>query len=500
MNRLGIFALAVLLAAILPARPSLADNARVISISEALHLALQNNATLRTTFLQEARAIEQVTIAEGIRPFTLQVDGGYTHSSNPALTTNDVLQYGGQDGVELGAQLQKTFAFGTSTALRVEGSWDKAKTFLSYQDDVDPSRSMFGLTARLSVTQPLLRGFGTRIGEASLRTARYSQDASAHEARLAASRLARDVQSAYWDAWYAGQALDIDRRSRDIAAAQVAETQARVDAGSVAPVDLLSFRTRLATLDETVAVAEADLARMTSALAATLGIIDQSTHVMADPAQQPPVPPADPARAEAEALASRESPEILRAEVQVTLAEDQALIAGEDLRHRLDLVGWVQAQAIGARAAPAMVPQFGNEGAYSGYVGFVWEWPLASARQVSEHTSARLSVEIAREQLRAAREGLTADVVAALQNLASARRKQELAAGTLMIAQESADAERERLRLGSTIFASLRDAEEAVREASLRAAKAQVDLAKARLELDHLTGQLLARIAPMLTP
>ena len=70
----------------------------------------------------------------------------------------------------------------------------------------------------------------------------------------------------------------------------------------------------------------------------------------------------------------------------------------------------------------------------------------------------------------------------------------------LMIAQESADAERERLRLGSTIFASLRDAEEAVREASLRAAKAQVDLAKARLELDHLTGQLLARIAPMLTP
>jgi len=479
--------------------PSQADTTQKIRVQDALRLALEKNAEFRTAMLQEELAAAQVTIEDGLYPFVLQVDGGYTHTSTPGLTADSALQFSKADNLSLGTELRKTLPIGTTATLRLEGSRQDTEGTATGLDAAGMPNPTYGVSAKLSITQPLLRGAGNTVGLASLRQARNSQTVAQKSAQLSASKLARDVQQAYWELWYSRQALEIDRRARDIAASQVQETQDRVQRGAAAPNDLLSFQTRLATLDETVATAETTYEQMASKLAATLGVIDSTWKIEPDLTQEPPVPSADPSLASVEPQAISQAPELLQATAEVALAEDKVLIAGEDMRQRLDLTGWVEAQTLGDSKAPPALSHFGHESALSGYVGLIYEWPFGCARKASELAAARISVEIARKQLQAAQDQVKADLAGALDNLAGTRRRLALAETTLGIAERSAAAERERLRAGSSIFTSVRDAEEAVREASLRSVRARVDLTTARLDLDHLTGNLLSSIASMLS-
>jgi outer membrane protein TolC len=84
-----------------------------------------------------------------------------------------------------------------------------------------------------------------------------------------------------------------------------------------------------------------------------------------------------------------------------------------------------------------------------------------------------------------------ADVAVALEKCASARKRLALSGQTLEVTRKLAEAERSRHALGASIWLQVRDAEEAEREAEHRLVRARVDFALARIELDHLTGELL---------
>ncbi len=88
----------------------------------------------------------------------------------------------------------------------------------------------------------------------------------------------------------------------------------------------------------------------------------------------------------------------------------------------------------------------------------------------------------------------------AIEKCASGRQRLALAEQTFAVAQKLAEAERQRYALGASIFIQVRDAEEAERGAELRTVRARIDLAEAEIELDHLTGALLARLGTLPAP
>ena len=137
--------------------------------------------------------------------------------------------------------------------------------------------------------------------------------------------------------------------------------------------------------------------------------------------------------------------------------------------------------------------QFGDGEAYSAYVGLLYELPLDDTRKDAQRASARLDVDIANQQLLAARDSVKAEVLTVVERIASARTRLELAQRTLEVARRQAEAERDRYELGAAIFVLVREADDAVREARLRTTRARVDLIQAQLELDHLTGKLIER-------
>jgi outer membrane protein TolC len=476
------------------------DSVRVIRSGDVIDVTMKHNPSLQAAVIQEQIAAEAIRAAEGLYPFIFSADTGYTHMSTPMGSS----LYRVQDSYALGGNITKTFSVGTAVDLRLEGQWyqiDNPATGSSNAPTGTGSTSAandspnFGIDARLSLTQPLLRGFGNRVGLADLRQAEKEKTAAEKSTDAAASNAARDVLLAYWDLWLALKTVEINERSRDVARQQLEETKQRVASGDAAPVDELSYQTRLASLMEAVIVSKAEVKSRQVALAEKTGAIEDNTLLSADIGESLPdmrevMPLNDIVR---ESL--KESPSIQEAFTQVQIAEERLKVAGESMRQRLDLIGWIEAATLAENDATAMVADFGNGGAYSGYIGLAYELPLDDRKKQGERAQARLAVQVATRQLQGAKNAVQSDAARTFQALAAAKERLAMAEETLRLAQAQAEAERERYRLGASIFTAVRDAEETVRGAELRVVGARIDIVQSEIEIDNLTGVLLKRLA-----
>jgi outer membrane protein TolC len=483
-----------------PAVAQQAPGPRRIGSGEALRLALKRNPELRAALDELERSAQDVRAEEGLYPFVLQLDGGYTHASNPSLSSQGGVNFRANDTARGGAELRKTLPEGTSAALRLEGSRSASKGPSWDPSGADRLGPGYGLSTRLEVTQPLLRGAGASIGEAGLRQAIKAQEVARRKLRRSTSQMIEQVLSTYWELWYAERALEIDIKARDLARSQLEEIQARVEAGGAAPVEVLPFETRLASLQEAIVAAETERARLGVELGRLLGTPEPGGRLATDGAEQPPVPAGDPALGEVLKRAVNGSPEVLELAAALALSQERAEVAADELRPRLDLQGWVQAQTLGDDELGPVFEQYGQTEAYSAYLGLLYELPLDDRRRQARRAAAALDVEINREQLIAARNRVTADVRSAVETLLSARKRVAFARQTLEAAEKQARAERERHDFGAAIYVQVREAEEAVREAGLRVERARVDLVQADIALQGLTGELAAVAEKSETP
>jgi outer membrane protein len=467
------------------------ETTRTVRSDEVLRVTMAHNPAFKAAALSETRAEMSIVTSEGLYPFVFDADGGYTHSSSPLGSS----LYSGRDEISLGAGISKTFSVGTTADFHLAGTWYALDTPASQtMVNGETDNSNFGLSARFTVTQPLLRGFGNRVGLSSLRQARKAKTIAEKTVDQTASLLAREVLNAYWDLWLSKRTLEINIRSRDVAKAQLAETELRVSSGDAAPVEKLSYQTRLASLEETVIESEAEVRRLQVALAAKAGTIDTHLHLLPDTEEPLPETTTPPPLSALLEQALETSPLVQRASVAVEAAEERLQVAGETMRQRLDLTGWIEARTFTEDQFSPVVTDFGEGRAYSGYIGVTYELPLDDRKRTGERAEARIDVQTAAEELRSAEQDIRRDLATAHNTRTTAEKRLAMAEETLALAQAQAEAEQSRYRLGAAIFTSVRDAEETVREAELRLTRAQVDIVKAQIELEHLTGALLPRV------
>jgi outer membrane protein TolC len=458
--------------------------------------AFSRNPTLAASLseLHRAQLLEQAE--EHRHSFVLGLDAAATRTRSPNLgptgvTTPESTNYTG------GVDLSRHTAIGTDLKLRLEG-WRQTNqsTFLN-NTTTPPSLLTFGLgpaygtTVKFSLTQPLLRGAGRDVYYAELDAARASR-ASALSARdQSASQLLLDVLTAYWELSYATRSVEIQLRSLELASAQRDEAALRVKTGSVAPVDVLSFETTIATIEEDLASARAEAEKQLTELARLVGDPDVALGGSVDTSSALPEP--GPPAADVKRRALTASFELAQQRAAVELASVQARTADEGYRPKLDIDAYVQAQGLGNRSLGPAYDQLSGLGAVSAHVGLTYQAPLDGTQRNRERERARMAIETAKYRLAAIEQRLSADVDKALAREASSRKRVTLADATLAIAKQQLVAETERFRTGSATALQVREAEKTVRSAELRASRARADWIEASLTLEHLSGRLLER-------
>jgi outer membrane protein TolC len=396
--------------------------------------------------------------------------------------------------------VSKTLPYGTAFGLDLTGQRSIRTSSTGTTDTLNaqPTGANYSAAARLWISQPFLRGAGKDVGEAGLRQARLNRTAAVLEAQQTASELLQNALLAYWELWYGDESVRINQASRDLAVEQERQVLEKVASGAVAKSESLSYRTRHAELEESVVSSTTDRLARSITLAQALGQPERAGSELRAggplPAEVEPTPSA--ARAIDEALSN--SFQLKQLEVQMALATDQAKIAGDSLRPRLNAEAYLQAQGLGYREVPPAFEQIGRLQGLSAHVGLTFETSLTDTRREAQIQSAQLAVHIGAKQIEATRQQLRAQIMTSIANREAALSKFKYAQETERIAREQTEAEQARFAAGASVALEVRQAEDSWSQAQFRLQRAKVDLVEADIKLLHLRGRLLDRYTAVL--
>jgi len=227
---------------------------REIRLEEAVSLALEKNLDIQVAKLEPQSIDFQIAaFRNSYRPAlgstigmrdqyqlpTSSLNGG-TKVNNGTATYNfglsqNVSKYGGSYTVNW-------------TNSRVETS----NTFSTF----NPS---FQTNLVAAYTQPLLRGFKIDNVRQQLLISTINRDISEDTSRATVAQTLANVRNAYWDLVFAVSAVDVAQRATDLADKLVEDNQARVEVGTLAPLDIVQAQAEAATRRQNLAAAEATL-------------------------------------------------------------------------------------------------------------------------------------------------------------------------------------------------------------------------------------------------
>ncbi len=108
-------------------------------------------------------------------------------------------------------------------------------------------------------------------------------------------------------------------------------------------------------------------------------------------------------------------------------------------------------------------------------------------------SAALLAVRAAEHNLKSVRDRITAEAALSVTNERAASRRVVLAEKTQAVAEKAHAAEKARFELGQSLPIAVQQAEDELRRARLRVARAQVDLVQEQTVVLHLAGKLLSQ-------
>ncbi|HEY0874015.1 MAG TPA: TolC family protein [Vicinamibacterales bacterium] len=220
----------------------------------------------------------------------------------------------------------------------------------------------FNSGLQASFTQPLLRNFRIDNTRASILTNEIGKDIA--ELNLTAQEVSilAQVRNAYWELVYARQAVEAAQQSLDLATKQVADNRARVEIGTMAPIDVVQSQAEEANRRQQLVNAQATLRNNELALKRLIvsGTDDELWRATIVPVDRPTVTaqPIDLEAAVANALSSRID---LTTTVKNLESADIQLQNLENLtKPQLDLVGSLNLAGRAGVSVPLKDPITGN--------------------------------------------------------------------------------------------------------------------------------------------
>jgi len=238
-----------------------------MTLRDAMLMALENNRDIEVERLNVQMTELDLRSANGFYDPTLAASFFYDRRNTPVANP----LAGGSGGGLLTDNL--TGSASISQRLRQQGGLLQA----SFSNDRGTTQNPFNVlnpqftsTLNVSFTQPLWKNRETDQGRRQIRIARKRLDLSDSQFRQRAIEIIAQVQRAYWDLVFARRDQEIKRESVELATTQLKSNERLVDAGSLAPADIISARVELERRNDEAEAAVDAIQRAENALKSLL--------------------------------------------------------------------------------------------------------------------------------------------------------------------------------------------------------------------------------------
>jgi outer membrane protein TolC len=354
-----------------------------------------------------------------------------------------------------------------------------------------------------SYVQPLLRNLRIDGTRAQLRITQINQEMSETTLRATIVRTVANVRNAYWDLVYAIQAAEVAERSLALATKLVEDNQARVEVGTLAPLDVVQAQAEQANRRQAVATTVAAVRTAELALKRLIvnGTEDPYWVATIEPIDRPTysTEALDVAASVRKALASRTDIEQSRKQIQANNISMRNL--SDQRLPALDLTASYGAAGIGGTqfvrppgqlgaAATQIIPSgyadalriLGDLRAPTWNFSLNLNYPIGASTADANLARARVQQQQTLAQQRQLELQIATEVTNAALLVESNRERLQAAQAARDLAERRLDAEQSRFEVGlSTNFfvvqaqRDLRDAQNAELRALLDYRRAQVD-------------------------
>ena len=430
-----------------------------------------------------------------------------TSRTNPSATQLDGGDVTETDTAHFDVTLNRPVKWGGG-ALSVGFDNNRQSTTNAFSSFNPSFRSVFAS----QYTQPLLRGFRVDNIRTQIQVTRINRDISDIDLRQTITTTVADVENAYWELLYSVASVGVQQQTLDLAEQLVRDNRARVEIGTLAPIEVVQSQAEAAARRQTLAQAQQALRTAELSLKRLIvgGTQDELWAAELSPVDQPRLnqPPIDIPGAVNNALGQRT--DLSRANRQQDINQLNVRSLTNNTLPSLDLVGTFQLQGQGGDLlvrdvlggeAGQVIPggyvdalgQLADASFPMWTVGLQMSYPIGTSSEEAALERARLQVRQTEAELRQLELSVATEVTNAALQVQSISERIDAATASRELAEEQLAAEESKFEVGMStnffVVQAQRDLATA-RDAELRAI---LDYQKALVEFERLQQTSLSR-------
>ena len=477
-----LFCAAPLVALASPGKSASATTPQTIHLTlpKAIQLAIENNLAIKVAQFNPDIADAHITEELGVFDPSLNINASHI-SDNSTLSEIQT----GNFGIGLGGRS----IYGTNYQVGL------TNTATHY--------SQYSTGAQLSLSQPLLRGFGSDVNLASLRIARNNRQISQWEFKQGIIDVVTQTVWVYNELYAALRNYEAARHSRDLALELCKEEQMRADLGAKIELDVITAQAEAASREEAVLLAKNNIQtneRLLKQLITSDTKTLLETRIAIDPPPTAIVGTIDVETGLREALAGR--PDYQQALVALQTRHIEVVTARNSTLPRLDLVGSLNLLGLDSNDIADSLRFFNTNtrNPENWSIGALMSIPLPNRSAKGKLKAARLLDAQALVSLKQLEQTIIVDVANAAGEIETAHKRIESTNEALRLAKESLEAGEKRHSAGSATTFEVLQLQKSLTEAVAAVIRAESDYRKALSEYDRQTGTALLRNAITIAP
>jgi len=387
------------------------------------------------------------------------------------------------DDVQTSVGLQQRAPTGTTVALSASGARNESNLSTDYYD------AAWGI----SISQPLLRGAGTKVNLVALRQAKNEAVRSTHVLRQDVLDLINRVEQQYWERVLAAEVLKIREFAVTLADEQLRRNRDLLDVGRAIQADVFAAEAEESSRVADLVRARADTEAQDIALVRLLNPqAERVWEIRFNPTDAATATGVPVAANESEKLALDYRPELPQAELDLTNAGLDVVAAKNNRLPQLDLVASYGVASLGETSSRTL-GRLGDD-RYDNYsVGIEFSMPILRRAEKARHRRAELGEDRALAALDNLAQAISAQARQAVIEVVAQQERLAATQQTVKGREEQLRVEEGRNRAGKTTNLDLLRVQRDFVQAQVDEATARITYAKALTALYAAEGTLLER-------
>ena len=483
-----------------------------LPLKSVIFLALKNNLQIafeslgpdvsETDIAREESVYDpNVSLKFGKSRRVTQAANALTGAGEPSVTTQSW---------DLEVDVVKKFVSGTTAELK----WDSSdsKTDFLFQALVPEYRSELNL----SLTQPLLKDFGIDVGKSMIKIASLNFKISQDKFKNRVIDILHEINRLYWNLYFQMKDYEAREHSLKLAEDLLREFKIKIEAGTLAPIEIYQAEAEVATRKEDLIIA-LDLLRDTEdTLKTSLSFYDKEQYwdLAIIPVDEPRSTAVKEDLMEGLKVAFQYRPDYNQAKMDISARKIMVKYTKNQVLPRVDLFGTIGTMGLGGRGNPDAIG-FGDGGNgaeaarsfsthwddvadhmasgdfYNYTIGLKIEFPLGNRFAKSQYSRAKVEALRAATYLKDLENNIINDVRMAIRQVATDFERIQAAKASLRLSVEKLKAEEKKYAVGLSTAHDLLEFQQDLARAKSREARSLADYEKDLTSLARAKGVLL---------